>query len=165
MPQLVLKNIHDRMNREGFEVTNLRGMRWRTYGDNHLAAAVETQRVAALAVFLSRQQIRNVKGSATAVANSAEVEAFMPADETITRATRQAIAYIPDAAREVENLIYRNRALSPTRFGPIVGPIIESNISAIGHPGRERELMNMLDSARRMGVEAPIAPSFTIATF
>lgn len=32
----VLKNIHDRLNREGFIVTNARGMRWRAYGDGHL---------------------------------------------------------------------------------------------------------------------------------
>jgi hypothetical protein len=77
----------------------------------------------------------------------------------------QAIAYIPEAARDVENLIYRNRSLAPAQFGPVLGAIIESNITTIGHPGRERELMNMLDSARRMGVEAPIAPSFTLGTF
>ncbi len=165
MPQLVLKNIHDRMNREGFEVTNARGMRWRTFGDNYLALAQETQRVAALAVFLSRQQIINVRGSETARADPAEIEVLMPAEETIHRATQQAISYIPDAARDVENLIYRNRALIPSQFGPILGPLIESNITTIGHPGRERELMDMLDSARRIGHEAPIAPSFTIVSF
>lgn len=165
MPQLVLKNIHDRMNREGFDVSNARDMHWRTFGDNYLSQAQETQRVAALAVFLSRQQIIRVRGNATAPADSAEIESLMPNDDTIMRATRQAINYIPEAAREVENLIYRNRALAPAQFGPVLGAIIESNISTIGHPGRARELMDMLDSARRIGVEAPIAPSFTIATF
>ena len=164
MDQLVLKNIHDRMNREGFEVANDRGMRWRTFGDNSLSLAQETQRIAALAVFLSRQQIIAVRGNATAAANPAEIESLMPNDDTIERATQQAIAYIPDAARDAESLIYRNRALAPTQFG-VFGPIIESNISTIGHPGREQEIMNMLDSARRIGVDAPVLPSFTIATF
>ena len=56
-PQLVLKNVHDRMNREGFEVTNQRGMSWKTYGDDHLAEATETQKIAALAIYVSRQQV------------------------------------------------------------------------------------------------------------
>jgi hypothetical protein len=165
MPQLVLKNIHDRMNREGFEVANDRGMHWQTFGDNYLRLAEATQRIAALAVFLSRQQIINVRGSDTVVADPAEIEALMPNDETIQRATQQAIHHIPDATREVESLIYRNRALAPTQFGSFFGAIIESNITTIGHPGREQELMNMLDSTRRIGFEAPIAPSFTLATF
>ena len=165
MPDLVLKNVHDRMNREGFWVTNERGMRWRTFGDNYLRLATETQRIGALAVFLSRQQIVNVRGSETATADPAEIESLMPNDDTVRRATQQAIDFIPDAAREAENLVYRNRELAPTQFGPVFGAIVQSNLTTIGHPGRERELMNLLDSARRIGNEAPIAPSFTIFSF
>ena len=72
MPQLVLKNLHDRMNREGFEVRNARGMRWRTFGDDHLALAKETQRVAALAVFQSRQQIYAARGGTSPDADEIE---------------------------------------------------------------------------------------------
>jgi len=48
---LVLKNIHDRLNAEGVEVKNAKGMAWRTYGDAHLKLGRETQRIAALAVY------------------------------------------------------------------------------------------------------------------
>src|SRR6266478_4867281 len=44
MPQLVLKNIHDRLNTEGVEVTNKKGMKWRTFGDDRLKNAQETLR-------------------------------------------------------------------------------------------------------------------------
>lgn len=161
MPQLALKNIHDRMNREGFMAANARGMRWRTFGDNYLAIAQETQRIAALAVFLSRQQIQRARGGGDAP-DPDEVEALMPNDDTVQRATQQAIAYIPNAAQEVEGLIYRNRALAPTQFGAVLGAIVESNLSTVGHPGREREVAEMIESSRRIGVDAPIAPSLTV---
>jgi hypothetical protein len=160
MSQLVLKNIHDRMNREGFLTANARGMRWRTFGDDHLASAQETQRVAALAVFLSRQQVRSAHSGARP--DPAEVEALMPDDDTVQRATQQAIAYIQAAAQEVEGLIYRNRGLAPTQFGTVLGGIIESNLSAVGHPGREREITEMTERMRRLGQEGVIAPSFTV---
>ena len=163
LPQLVLKNLHDRMNREGFEVRNARGMRWRTFGDDYLALAKETQRIAALAVFQSRQQIYAARGGASP--NADEIEALMPDDDTVQRATQQAIAHIPDAVEEVEGLIYRNRSLAPAQFGPVLGTIVESNLATIGYPGREREISNMLDSANRIGIEAPIAPSFTLASW
>ncbi|MDZ7268416.1 MAG: hypothetical protein ONB48_11840 [candidate division KSB1 bacterium] len=161
LPQLVLKNIHDRMNREGFAVGNARGMRWRTFGDSYLKNAQETQRVAALAVFLSRQQVFAARKGVTP--NPDEIEGLMPDEDSVQRATQQAIAYIPDAVAEVEELIYRNRSLAPSQFGPVLGAIVESNLAAIGHPGRERAIVEMLESARRIGLEGPIlAPSFTV---
>ena len=161
LPQLVLKNLHDRMNREGFEVRNARGMRWRTFGDNYLEVAVETQRVAALAVFLSRQQVMAARHGQLTHAD--DVEALMPDDDSVQRATLQAVNYIPDAVGEVEGLIYRNRSLAPSQFGSVLGAIVESNLSTIGHPGREREVSEMLEGARRMGLEGSIvAPSFTV---
>lgn len=163
LPQLVLKNIHDRMNREGFVVHNARGMSWRTFGDDYLAIAQETQRIAALAVFESRQQIYAAHGGASP--NPDDVEALMPNDDTVQRATLQAIGYIPNAVAEVESLIYRNRSLAPTQFGPIVGAIVESNLSTIGNPARERQINDMLETARRTGVQAPIAPSFTVLSW
>jgi hypothetical protein len=45
------------MNVEGFLVTNGKGMTWKTLGDGELAKSPETQRIAALAVFESRQQV------------------------------------------------------------------------------------------------------------
>lgn len=160
LPQLVLKNIHDRMNREGFQVANARGMRWRTFGDSYLEVARETQRVAALAVFLSRQQIIAARSGQSP--DPAEVEALMPDENSVQRATWQAIAYIPDAVKEVEGLIYRNRSLAPTQFGPVLGAIVESNLSSIGHPGREREVVEMVESMRGIGFGGAVAPSFTL---
>jgi hypothetical protein len=160
LPQLVLKNLHDRMNREGFEVRNARGKPWRTFGDDYLARAEETQRISALAVFQSRQQIYSARGGASP--NADEIEALMPDDDTVQRATQQAIGYIPAAVAEVEDLIYRNRSLAPGQFGSVLGTIVESNLSAVGHPGREREISNMLDSAHRIGVGDTPAPSFTV---
>jgi hypothetical protein len=163
LPQLVLKNLHDRMNREGFEVRNARGMRWRTFGDDYLALARETQRIAALAVFESRQQIHAARGGASP--NPDEVEALMPDEETVQRATQQAIGLIPQAMADVEGLIYQNRSLAPTQFGRVLGTIVESNLTTIGQPGRELEINEMLDRAQRIGFEAPVAPSFTLASW
>ena len=41
MHLLVLKNIHDQMNGAGFEVTNKKGMRWKTFGDRWMALSSE----------------------------------------------------------------------------------------------------------------------------
>lgn len=162
LPQLVLKNIHDRMNQEGFAVENARGMQWRTFGDNYLEVARETQRVASLAVFLSRQQVFAAREGAEP--NPDEVEALMPNEDSVQQATRQAIAYVPDAVTAVEGLIYQNRSLAPSQFGPILGAIVESNLTTIGHPGRQREILEMSESVRRIGTEGPIViPSFTLA--
>src|SRR5262249_3500796 len=53
MPQVILKNIHDRLNAEGVEVSNRRGITWKTFGDDHLKDAAESLRIGALAVFES----------------------------------------------------------------------------------------------------------------
>ena len=163
LPQLILKNVHDRMNREGFVVTNARGMRWRTFGDNYLKQAQETQRIAALAVFLSRQQLIHVRKYDSPNIN--EVESLLPNDDTVSRATQQAISFIPDAATQVESVIYQNRSLAPLQFGEALGAIISSNLSTVGHPGREREVMQAIDAARRSDVEGPVLPSFTITNW
>ncbi len=163
LPQLVLKNIHDRLNQEGFWATNGQGVRWRTFGDNYLGLAQETQRIAALAVFLSRQQLHSARSGQSP--DPAEVEALLPDDDTVTRATDQAIAYIPDAVSRVENLMYRNRGLAPHQFGSILGTIVESNLSTVGSPARERQIFEMIESARRIGAGPVVAPSFTLVEF
>jgi hypothetical protein len=163
MPQLILKNLHDRLNREGFEVGNAAGMRWRTHGDDHLAQAPETQRVAALAVFRSRQQLHDARAGRPA--DPAQVEALLPDHDSVRRATAQAIDNIPAAAAAVEALIYRNRALAPTQFGRIGGSIVESNLSTIGDPARERQISEMLEQAERTRSGSVVAPSFTLGRF
>jgi hypothetical protein len=163
LPHLVLKNIHDRMNVDGFEVANARGMRWRTRGDDHLHEATETQRVAALAVFLSRQQLYAARrGEET---DPAEVEGLMPNDDSIARATQQAMNLIPEGVREVEALMYRSRSLAPTRFGLLGGTIIQSNLSAIGDPARERHMADLIERAEQMRFGPVIAPSFVLGRF
>jgi hypothetical protein len=161
MSQLVLKNIHDRMNHEGFMIENGRGMRWRTFGDDSLARSPEAQRMAALAVSQSRQQV--IRARSGEPPNPDDVVALMPSDDTIQLATQQAIAYIPAAVREVEPLLYRNRALAPTQFGPILGTIVESNLGAIGAPGREQQILRLQEAADRRRDTLPVvAPQFQV---
>jgi hypothetical protein len=163
MPELLLKNIHDRLNVEGFDVTNARGMSWRTFGDNHLARAPDTRRIASLAIFLSRQQIYAARRGDSP--DPAEVEALMPDDATIARATAQAIAYIPAAAAGVQSLMYRARGLAGAQFPGPLGPIITSNLATIASPGRERQLLE-LERASRSGNTGPLlAPQLTLLTW
>jgi hypothetical protein len=163
MPELLLKNIHDRLNAEGFDVTNARGMSWRTFGDNHLARVTDTRRIASLAIFLSRQQIYAARRGDTP--DPAEVEGLMPDDSTIARATTQAIAYIPAAATGVQSLMYRARGLAGAQFPGPLGPIITSNLATIASPGRERQLLE-LERASRSGDTGPLlAPQLTLFTW
>lgn len=91
-----------------------------------------------------------------------EIEDLLPDDDSVNRATEQAILYIPQAAEQVSNLVYRNRGMSGRKFGPVLGPIIESNISTVGDPGRARQLEQMLESDQRNGGGGVVAPSFTL---
>lgn len=116
--QLVLKNIHDRLNRDGFPATNAKGMTWRTYGDDHLRTAVETRHLAALAVFVSRQQVMRARNGENP--DASEVTDLLPDDDTVERATQAAIGLIPQAATEVDDLMIRNRSILP---GPLPGYI------------------------------------------
>ena len=145
--QLVLKSIHDRMNHEGFDVTNAAGMKWRTFGDALLAKAPDTSRIAALALFKSRQQIYAAQKGGKP--DPKEVEALMPDDATIDRATSQAIAYIPAAAADVQGVIYRGRGLASTQFPKPLGAIIESNIDTIASPGRANQLRDLEKRERK----------------
>lgn len=164
--QMVLKNIHDRLNREGFEVTNARGMKWRTFGDTQLAKAPETRRIASLALFLSRQQVYAAHRGETP--NPAEVEALMPDDATLQKATQQAIGAIPAAASalEIEGLMFRGRKLAATQFPWPVGKIVESNLGTIADPGREKMLLDLQQSgASNPSTGGRLAPQFTVGSF
>ncbi len=155
---LALKNIHDRMNAEGFDVTNAQGMKWRTYGDNHLKNAVETQRVAAYAVFVSRQQINQARNGESPDPN--EVLALLPDATTVDRATDQAIAYIPQAVREISPLINRSIGMLDTVKPPwyLGGPVLpfvgKSVLGTISDPGRLR----VLDDYDRRKQDDPTTP-------
>jgi hypothetical protein len=138
-PSLVLKNIHDRMNAEGFEVTNAKGMKWKTFGDNHLKNAAETRRIAAYAVILSRQQITRAKAGETPDPN--EVLDLLPDATSVEKATNQAIVYIPQAVRELSALMHRNIGMLSTRVKlPLVPFVLESVVGTISDPARHKAL-------------------------
>lgn len=162
-PQLVLKGIHDRMNNEGFDVTNAAGMKWRTFGDTQLAKAPDTSRIAALALFKSRQQIYAAqKGQKP---DPKEVEALMPDDATIERATSQAIAYIPASAADVQAVMYRGRGLVPGQLPKLLrplGPVIEGNIETVTSPGRTNQLLDLERTSEETGSGKRLAPSVTV---
>jgi hypothetical protein len=144
LPSLVLKNIHDRMNTEGFDVTNAKGMKWKTYGDNHLKNAEETRKIAAYAVFVSRQQITRAKQGESP--DASEVLNLLPDAKSVERATDHAYAYIPQAVREVAPLVHRNLGMLDTLKPPwyVGGPILpfvgKSIIGTISDPGRTKTL-------------------------
>lgn len=164
LPQLVLKNIHDRFNREGFKISNKKGMKWQAIGEGSLEKSAETKHISSLAAFLSRQQVIAAFNGGNP--NPDEVEALLPDDDSIMRATSQAIAYIPDAVAEVESLVYRNRSVAPSQFGKVLGTIIESNMATVGNPARERQILDSIDSANRTGQQGSVVPpSFTILSW
>lgn len=167
--KLVLKNIHDRLNGEGFEVTNARGMRWKTYGDNALKNAVETQRIAALAVFLSRMQI--VQARAGKPVNSDEILALLPDERSVEAATKQAIAYIPQAVQGVPSLIsaqidmLRTRSLRWYLGGPVLPYVGASLLENIADPGRERQLIDLQRQSQETRSGPLLAPQFRVLTW
>jgi hypothetical protein len=161
--QLLLKGIHDRMNNEGFDVTNAAGMKWRTFGDAQLAKAPDTSRIASLALFKSRQQIYAAQKGQEA--DPAEVEALMPDDATIERATSQAIAYIPAAAADVQGVMYRGRGVASTQFPKPIGALIQSNLETIANPGRDNQLRDLERSREETNSGPRLAPQFTILHF
>ena len=161
--QLVLKNIHDRMNVEGFDITNGRGMTWRSFGDALLAKAPDTQRIAALALFTSRQQVYAAQRGEKP--DPKGVEDLMPNDATLNLATQRAIAYIPAAAADVQGLMYRGRKLASTQFPWPIGKIVESNLDTIANPGRARQLQGLEDASHANDLGPRLAPQFTIFDF
>jgi hypothetical protein len=167
---LALKNIHDRMNVEGFEVKNAKGMLWRTYGDNRLKNAVETQHIAAYAIFVSRQQIiraRNGESSAPSRDQANEVLDLLPDVMSIERATQQAIAYIPYAVREISSLINRNVGMLDTvrlplyGGGPVLPFVLKSMLGTISDPGRQKTL----EDYERRKRDDPTTPYPTASVF
>lgn len=160
LPGLVLKNIHDHLNQVGFTVVNARGMRWHAYGDRHLKDSPDTSRIAALAVFLSREQLRAAReGRET---DPAEVESLLPNEQSIDAATLTAIRYISHAVADVEQLVYEGRSLAPEAFGTVPGAIIRSNLDVVGDPSREQSIERDIEAARRRGSGPVVEPSFTV---
>lgn len=157
--QFVLKVIHDHFNQVGYEVTNKKGMKWRTFGDDHLKNAAETKHIAALAVFLSRQQVFDAaKGIAS---DKAEILDLLPDAATLEKATQQAIDYIPVAAFGVEPLIYRNREAAELAVGPVFAPVVRANLNAIGSPDYLKRESDKVDLYKQRDWGPALATQFS----
>jgi Domain of unknown function (DUF4157) len=181
MTDVVLKNIHDRLNAEGVEVTNKKGMKWRTYGDNFLKNAQETRHIAALAVYLSRQQVMQAAKGAPAP-DAEEVLELLPDQDSVRIVTAQAIRYIPEAVRTLPALLYRQRlsagaalkgkiaAGMPNIPGikplvtNLVPTLVQSNLETVASPGRQKQLEDLEEQGRKTGMPG-VAPSFTVFSF
>jgi hypothetical protein len=175
---LVLKNVHDRLNAEGIEVSNQRGQKWKTFGDDHLKQAPDSLRIGAFAVFESRRQVMeaNRVGNAESTANddaaADEVLELLPDRASVDRATAKGVSYIPWAAQSLTDLIYRQRGAGALelkeRLGPagaVLAPIIKANIATIADPGREKQLLRLEEESRRRNVGPLLTPQFTIKEF
>jgi hypothetical protein len=57
LPSILLKIVHDALNRQGVTVSNKIGHRWAAYGDGHLATSREAQAMALEAVRRSREEL------------------------------------------------------------------------------------------------------------
>jgi len=173
--QVILKNIHDRLNTEGVEVSNKRGLKWRTYGDDYLKSAPDSLRIGALAVFESRRQVMeaNRTGPEATESNddtlSEQILELLPDQASIDQATAKAVSYIPEAAKTLSPLIYRQRGAGALELkqqlgfpGTILAPIIKANIAAIADPHREKDLLRLEEESRRLNTGQLLAPQFTV---
>ena len=119
--------------------------------------------MASLALFTSRQQVYAAQRGEKP--DPKEVEDLMPNDATLDLATQQAINYIPDAAADVQGLMYRGRKLAGTQFPAPLGMIIESNLATITNPGRARQLQGLEEASRTTNLGPRLAPQFTVFDF
>ena len=158
---LVIKAIHDKMNLEGFDVANGKGMKWKTFGDGNLEKSPETQRIAALAVFESRQQVIGARNAKTPP-EVKEVQDFFPTNNTIDRANDYALGLIPWARQQVEKILYDQRGAASSKAGAVGGFIVEHNLEAIGDPARERNILQDQQFDRDHGGSGAgtVAPQF-----
>lgn len=181
MTDVVLKSIHDRLNAEGVEVSNKKGMKWRTHGDSFLKNATETRHIAALAIYLSRQQVMEAAKGGTAP-DPDEILDMLPDKSTTKAVTAQAIKYIPEAVQTLPSLLYRQRSSGAAALKgkiesgmpniPLIKPLVsnlvpalvQSNLETIASPGRQKQLEDLQEQSRRFGTPA-VAPSFTIFSF
>jgi hypothetical protein len=152
---LVLKIIHDHFNTAGHEVSNPKGMKWRTFGDAHLRKADEARHIAALAVFLSRKQIYDAHKGVTV--NPKDITDLMPDDKTIEIVTKEAIDYIPQAADEVDAFMLSQKNAAEAQFGSIGGPIARYMLMQID---RRLQQSNILPDERP--VTDILHPDFSI---
>lgn len=174
MGKLVLKNVHDRLNAEGFEVANPAGMRWKSYGDDHLRLSADAGRIAALAVYASRLQVEDAHAHKGAASSAEDVLRLLPDTASRDRISAKAVTYIPEAARGIPELIFRQRLVAKEGLKPIVGgvpilgrilpAIIQSNIETVADPLRNKQLEEAGARARETGMPQPVN-QFTLGRF
>ena len=144
--KLVLKNLHDRLNREGFMVRNGKGLRWKAFGDGHLEATSESMKVMSLAVLLSRRQVAHAyDGSLREDESAAEqILDLLPDRDTIQRATDDAISKMPDAVSDVMPLI--NRSVGMVGAGnKKVLRALQPYLDTVTSPDRSKQLEQAKD--------------------
>jgi hypothetical protein len=172
MHKLVRKALHDWFNVNGVEVSNKRGMTWRTYGDDHLKLAPETLMIGQFAVYVSRQQVMQAAKRGAPEPDFNEVLDLLPDEKTVERVTQMAIDHIPEAIKDAEQLLYRQRGigsllLSEKLLGGPLGPLqpaanflLRSNLETIASPGREKQILQYKEDEKKFGPMVP--PQFTI---
>ncbi len=158
--QFILKLIHDHFNRIGFDTANNKGMKWKTYGDDNLSKSAETRHIAALAVFTSRQQLFETSRSGQPVDHK-EVLDLLPNAASLALATQAAINYIPTAATQVENLIYRNRDAAALAVGNIAAPLVRANLNALGNPGLQNQMQWQSEFNEQHRLPPPLINQFS----
>jgi len=146
------------------EVSNKKGLQWKTFGDNHLKNAEETRHIAAKAVYLSRRQITLSRQQGSSAPDPAEILDLLPDDQSVETVTAKAISYIPAAVESISPLMYSQRRMARTELPFPFGRLIESNLATIANPGREKQLKEIEERTRRTGMPQAI-PSFTILEF
>ena len=103
--QLIVKIIHDELNKNGFDIENGRGWRWRAYGDNHLKESAEHQNTITLAVFESRTQIIKARNKKITPKEVEHIGLLFPSEQTIVNAEQKAISLIPKAVKKLPELL------------------------------------------------------------
>lgn len=174
MGKLILKNVHDRLNAEGFEVANPAGMKWKSHGDDHLRLSADAGRIAALAVYTSRRQVEDAGAEKGAAPSADGVLRLLPDTASRDRISAKAVSYIPEAARGIPELIFRQRLVAKEGLKPIVGrvpilgpilpSIIQSNIETVADPLRGKQLEEAAARARETGLPQPVN-QFTLGRF
>jgi Domain of unknown function (DUF4157) len=140
--QLVVKNIHDRLGHEGFDVTtkkmvNGEPLRFHGYGDALLNRSDVQLHAVQMAVFTSRSQVERVRDGTLALPTDAagwdkldaEVLDWLPNEATIKAATALAISYIPDAIASIPALSTANIGFLQTKMPPVVAKFVAAPLT------------------------------------
>jgi hypothetical protein len=108
----------------------------------------------------SRQQVFEARNAKTPP-DISSVQQFFPNDETRERANTQALAYVPEARKQVEKILYANRKDAKSKLGNVLGYAVEHNLEASGDPARERDILRQQEFDRAHGgIGRTIMPQF-----